>query len=52
MDAEVILQRTREKYPYANPRIISDNGPQFIAKDFKVFIRESGMFGSRPMIMA
>jgi len=24
-------------------RIISDNGPQFIAKDFKEFIRISGM---------
>ncbi len=43
MDVEVILQRAREKYPHAKPRIISDNGPQFIAKDFKVFIRESGM---------
>lgn len=28
---------------YAKPRIISDNGPQFIAKDFKEFIRISGM---------
>src|SRR5262249_54142568 len=25
------------------PRIISDNGPQFIARDFKEFIRISGM---------
>ena len=25
------------------PRVISDNGPQFIAKDFKEFIRISGM---------
>ena len=32
-----------EKYPDAKPRIISDNGPQFIAKDFKEFIRISGM---------
>ena len=31
-----------EKYPEARPRIISDNGPQFIAKDFKEFIRISG----------
>lgn len=42
-DIEVILQRAREKYPETNPRIISDNGPQFIAKDFKQFIRISGM---------
>ena len=27
----------------ARPRIISDNGPQFIAKDFKEFIRLSGI---------
>lgn len=42
-DVEVILQRAREKFPHARPRIISDNGPQFIAKDFKEFIRLSGM---------
>jgi transposase InsO family protein len=39
----VILQRAKEKYPEAKPRIISDNGPQFIARDFKEFIRISGM---------
>jgi hypothetical protein len=33
-EIEVILQRAREKYPEAKPRIISDNGPQFIARDF------------------
>lgn len=42
-DVEIILQRAREKFPRATPRIISDNGPQFIAKDFKEFIRISGM---------
>jgi len=42
-DVETVLQRAREKYPDAFPRIISDNGPQFIAKDFKEFIRMSGM---------
>ena len=39
----MILQRAKEKYPEAKPRIISDNGPQFIAHDFKEFIRISGM---------
>ena len=29
--------------PTPSPRIISDNGPQFIAKDFKEFIRICGM---------
>ena len=42
-DVEIILQRAREQFPYESPRIISDNGPQFIAKDFKAFIRISGM---------
>ena len=42
-DVEIILQRAREKFPEAKPRIISDNGPQFIARDFKEFIRLTGM---------
>jgi transposase InsO family protein len=42
-DIEIILERAKERYPEARPRIISDNGPQFLAKDFKEFIRISGM---------
>jgi putative transposase len=42
-DIEIVLQRAREKYPDARPRIISDNGPQFLARDFKEFIRIAGM---------
>ena len=42
-DIEQIVQRGREKFPGVTPRIISDNGPQFIARDFKEFIRVSGM---------
>jgi putative transposase len=42
-EIEIILERAKEQYPEARPRIISDNGPQFIAKDFKEFIRISGM---------
>lgn len=42
-DVEIILQRARERYPDASPRVISDNGPQFIARDFKEFIRLAGM---------
>jgi putative transposase len=42
-DVEIIIQKAKEKFPEARPRIISDNGPQFIAKDFKEFIRLSGM---------
>ena len=42
-DIEIILQRARERFPQVKPRIISDNGPQFIARDFKTFIRQCGM---------
>ena len=34
-EVETIIQRAREKFPGVRPRIISDNGPQFSAKDFK-----------------
>ncbi len=40
---EMIIQKGMEQFPGAKPRIISDNGPQFISKDFKEFIRFAGM---------
>lgn len=42
-DIECILERGRERFPDAHPRIISDNGPQFISRDFKAYIRLAGM---------
>jgi putative transposase len=39
-DIEIILERAKERYPGVKPRLISDNGPPFIAKEF---IRISGM---------
>jgi transposase InsO family protein len=42
-DVETVLQRAREQFPDARPRIISDNGPQFVAWEFKQFIRLCGM---------
>lgn len=42
-DVQIVLQRALERFPWATPRVISDNGPQFIAKDFKEFIRLAGM---------
>jgi len=42
-DVECILLRGLEAFPEERPRVISDNGPQFIAKDFKEFIRLTGM---------
>lgn len=42
-DVELILEAAREKHPGVKPRIISDNGPQFIARDFKEYVRLTGM---------
>jgi putative transposase len=42
-DVQQVIQRARERFPGVTPRVISDNGPQFIAKDFKEFIRICGM---------
>lgn len=42
-DAQIVVQRAREKFPGEKPRIISDNGAQFISKDFKQFLRLVGM---------
>ena len=42
-DVTTILQRAHERFPTAQPRMISDNGPQFIARDFRDFIRLAGM---------
>ena len=40
-DIEIILERAKEQYPGVKPRIISDNGPQFIAKDFNCLLYTS-----------
>ncbi|MBP8132615.1 MAG: transposase family protein [Candidatus Hydrogenedentes bacterium] len=42
-DVELIVQKALEAFPGVHPKLISDNGPQFIAKDFKEFIRLAGM---------
>jgi transposase InsO family protein len=46
-EAEIVVQRAREKFPGETPRLISDNGPQFIAKEFKEFLRLAGMTHAR-----
>jgi transposase InsO family protein len=50
-DIELILQRAREAHPGANPRIISDNGPQFIAGDFRRFIDLTGLTHVRTSVL-
>lgn len=40
IDSEIVLQKARETYPDARPRIISDQGAQFKSREFKHFISQ------------
>jgi len=42
-DTELVVQRAREKFPGERPRIITDNGPQYVSREFKEFVRRTGM---------
>ena len=42
-EVETVVQRGLEKFPGEKPRIISDNGPQFVARDFKTLVRMLGL---------
>ncbi len=42
-DDQITLQQALEKYPGVHPRLISDNGKQFVAKDFKEYLRDCGL---------
>lgn len=42
-DVELVIRRAQEKYPQASGALISDNGPQYISKDFKKYIKQSGL---------
>ena len=38
-DAQIVLQRAREAYPDARPKIISDNGKQFVGREFTSLLK-------------
>ncbi|MEI7485556.1 MAG: IS3 family transposase [Ignavibacteriota bacterium] len=42
-DAGITIQRALEKFPGVTPRIISDNGSQFISHDFADFLKFTGL---------
>lgn len=42
-DVQITIQRALEKYPGYKPRIISDNGSQFISKDFTEYLKFVGL---------
>jgi transposase InsO family protein len=43
LDAEIVLKRALEQYPDARPRLITDNGSQYTAHEFKQFIGMHGL---------
>lgn len=42
-DIEITVQRALEKTPGVKPRLITDNGSQFISKDFAEYLRQVGL---------
>lgn len=42
-DIEVTVQRALEKYPNEKPRLITDNGSQFLSKDFADYLKQTGL---------
>lgn len=49
-DVEITVQRALEKYPNEKPRLISDNGSQYISKDFARFLHDAGLQHTRTSI--
>lgn len=43
LDVEILLERAREKFPGIQPILITDNGAQFIAKEFKTYLQITGI---------
>ena len=48
-DMELVLQRALETLPkgMAKPRIISDNGPQYLSTEFRSYLRDQEVVHSR-----
>jgi len=40
---EDFVQRARQKYPHGHPKLIHDNGSQFISRDFKILVSNLGI---------
>ena len=41
-DAQIVVERARELYPDARPRVISDNGKQFVGREFTSLLKIHG----------
>jgi len=42
-DIEIVLQKAVEKYPDQKPKLITDNGSQYLSKDFQIYLKEVGL---------
>lgn len=42
-DIEIVLQKAIEKYPNHKPKLITDNGSQYLSKDFQLYLKEVGL---------
>lgn len=47
LDVEITIQRAHEKYPDKKPKLISDNGGQYVSKDFQNYMKEIGLLHVR-----
>jgi len=43
LDVEILLERAREKFSGVQPALITDNGPQFISREFKGYLEMVGI---------
>jgi len=50
-DVEIVIQRALEKYPDAKPRLITDNGPQYVSKDLSQFLKIVGLQHIKTSVM-
>lgn len=50
-DVQLVIQAALEKYSDVQPRLITDNGPQYISKDFSHFLKSAGLQHIRTSIM-
>ena len=42
-DIEIVMQKAIEKYPDQKPKLITDNGSQYLSKDFQYYLKELGL---------
>jgi len=43
IDVEITVEKALEKFPGVKPRIISDNGSQFLSRDFAEYLKVAGL---------